>query len=214
MADSSTNMGLTRSRKFFLGANWKCNGTTAFVKDIISHMVNDFWYNPNQLGKLSFANHCCRFYGSTRHASFAPCTSHCVSKCLARGLELLSLRRGSFHWGSFNWRHQGLRYWIRFGRSLWKETVLRRVSRDSCLESQSRCWLFSQSGILYWRIRRTKRPRTDWRGPRLIIVSSKGGWNWLGQDYYCVWTSLGHGHWHYCVCWLNLRSMRVDQRLG
>jgi hypothetical protein len=38
-------------RKYFLGANWKCNGTTAFVKDIISHLINTLQYDPSKLGK-------------------------------------------------------------------------------------------------------------------------------------------------------------------
>jgi len=41
----------TVKRKYFLGANWKCNGSTAFVKDIITHLINSFDYDPNKLGK-------------------------------------------------------------------------------------------------------------------------------------------------------------------
>ena len=40
----------TVKRKYFLGANWKCNGSTAFVKDIITHLINSFDYDPNKLG--------------------------------------------------------------------------------------------------------------------------------------------------------------------
>ena len=40
-----------RPRKFFLGANWKCNGTTAFAKEIVTHLINDFEYDPAKLGK-------------------------------------------------------------------------------------------------------------------------------------------------------------------
>lgn len=39
-------------RRYFLGANWKCNGTTAFVKDIITHLINSFDYDPNKIGKM------------------------------------------------------------------------------------------------------------------------------------------------------------------
>jgi triosephosphate isomerase len=39
-----------RTRKYFLGANWKCNGNTAFVKDIITHLINTLNYDPNRLG--------------------------------------------------------------------------------------------------------------------------------------------------------------------
>ena len=45
------NVETKRKRKYFLGGNWKCNGTTAFCKDIIENMVNDFEYDSNQLGK-------------------------------------------------------------------------------------------------------------------------------------------------------------------
>ena len=38
-------------RRYFLGANWKCNGNTAFVKDIITHLINTFNYDANKLGK-------------------------------------------------------------------------------------------------------------------------------------------------------------------
>ena len=43
------------NRKYFLGANWKCNGTTAFVKDIITHMINGFQFDPSKLGRYSSA---------------------------------------------------------------------------------------------------------------------------------------------------------------
>lgn len=38
-------------RKVFLGANWKSNGTTAFSKDIIQHLINTLSYDPSKLGK-------------------------------------------------------------------------------------------------------------------------------------------------------------------
>jgi len=31
-----------RTRRYFLAANWKSNGTVHFVKDIITNMINDF----------------------------------------------------------------------------------------------------------------------------------------------------------------------------
>ena len=40
-------------RKYFIGANWKCNGTAAFVKDIITHLINTFQYDDNKLGIIS-----------------------------------------------------------------------------------------------------------------------------------------------------------------
>ena len=45
------NVETKRNRKFFLGANWKCNGSTAFCKDIVENMINDFEYDDSQLGK-------------------------------------------------------------------------------------------------------------------------------------------------------------------
>jgi hypothetical protein len=42
-----------RERKFWVGCNWKCNGSVEFIKDSVKHMINDAKYNPNHLGKLS-----------------------------------------------------------------------------------------------------------------------------------------------------------------
>jgi hypothetical protein len=42
-------------RKLFLGANWKSNGTTAFVKDIISHLINTLQYDPSKIGKYNIS---------------------------------------------------------------------------------------------------------------------------------------------------------------
>ena len=39
-----------RQRRYFLGANWKCNGTTAFAKDIVNHLINDLEYDRNKIG--------------------------------------------------------------------------------------------------------------------------------------------------------------------
>ena len=35
-----------------MGANWKCNGSTAFVKDIINNLINSFAYDKSKLGKV------------------------------------------------------------------------------------------------------------------------------------------------------------------
>ena len=43
-------MAEQRQRRYFLGANWKCNGTTAFSKDIVNHLINDLEYDQNKLG--------------------------------------------------------------------------------------------------------------------------------------------------------------------
>lgn len=34
-----------RTRKYWLGANWKCNGSIAFIKDSVNNMLNDLSYN-------------------------------------------------------------------------------------------------------------------------------------------------------------------------
>jgi hypothetical protein len=38
-------------RRYFLGANWKCNGSTLFIKDIITHLINTFEYDTKKMGK-------------------------------------------------------------------------------------------------------------------------------------------------------------------
>ena len=35
----------TLPRKYLVVANWKCNGTTAFVRDIVNNMINDLEYD-------------------------------------------------------------------------------------------------------------------------------------------------------------------------
>jgi hypothetical protein len=45
--------GRPKERKYFLGANWKSNGTTHFVKDIVTNLVNSFEYDPKKLGKAA-----------------------------------------------------------------------------------------------------------------------------------------------------------------
>ena len=51
------NVQTERKRKFFLGANWKCNGTTAFCKDIVENLINDFEYDSSKLGKQPLITH-------------------------------------------------------------------------------------------------------------------------------------------------------------
>ena len=36
-------------RKYCVIANWKCNGTTSFVRDIVQHLVNDLEFDPAKL---------------------------------------------------------------------------------------------------------------------------------------------------------------------
>ena len=50
-------MESARTRKYFLGGNWKCNGNTAFIKDIISHLINTFSYDQKKLGKTNIHSH-------------------------------------------------------------------------------------------------------------------------------------------------------------
>ncbi len=42
------------SRKYFLAANWKCNGSTAFVKDIVSNLINSFTFDKSKLDLMIF----------------------------------------------------------------------------------------------------------------------------------------------------------------
>ena len=48
MNKSQSSKG-TRTRRYFIAANWKSNGTVHFVKDIITNMINDFQYDPKKL---------------------------------------------------------------------------------------------------------------------------------------------------------------------
>jgi hypothetical protein len=43
-----------RTRRYFLGANWKSNGTTQIAKEIITHMINSFEYDPKKIGRWWF----------------------------------------------------------------------------------------------------------------------------------------------------------------
>ena len=38
-----------RTRKYFIGANWKSNGKTHFVKDIVTNLINSFEFDPTKL---------------------------------------------------------------------------------------------------------------------------------------------------------------------
>ena len=38
-----------QTRKYCIVANWKCNGTTQFVRDITSNMINDLEFDTNLL---------------------------------------------------------------------------------------------------------------------------------------------------------------------
>ena len=40
-------------RKHFLAANWKSNGTTAFAKDIVTHLFNTIDFDTSKLGIYS-----------------------------------------------------------------------------------------------------------------------------------------------------------------
>jgi triosephosphate isomerase len=39
-----------RTRKYFIGANWKSNGSTQMVKEMIQYMINEFEYDTNIIG--------------------------------------------------------------------------------------------------------------------------------------------------------------------
>jgi len=38
-----------QARKFCVVANWKCNGTTDFVRDIVTNLINELEYDTNIL---------------------------------------------------------------------------------------------------------------------------------------------------------------------
>lgn len=38
-------------RKYFVGGNWKCNGTLAFVKEMIEGTLNKMEYHHDKVGK-------------------------------------------------------------------------------------------------------------------------------------------------------------------
>ena len=37
------------NRKYCVIANWKCNGTTEFVRDIVTNLINDLKYDADHL---------------------------------------------------------------------------------------------------------------------------------------------------------------------
>lgn len=39
---------MNRQRKYCMIANWKCHGTTDFVRDIVMNLINDLEYSPDQ----------------------------------------------------------------------------------------------------------------------------------------------------------------------
>ena len=46
--------GGVRTRKYFLAANWKSNGNTQFVKEIVGHLINSFEYDPKKIGTNNY----------------------------------------------------------------------------------------------------------------------------------------------------------------
>ena len=40
------------SRKYFVGGNWKCNGTTVSVDDLVKKVLNTMAYNKDRVGKI------------------------------------------------------------------------------------------------------------------------------------------------------------------
>ena len=39
-------------RKYCVVANWKCNGTTDFVREIVTNLINDIEYDENKLDMI------------------------------------------------------------------------------------------------------------------------------------------------------------------
>lgn len=42
-------MNSKQQRKYCVVANWKCNGTTDFVRDIVTNLINDLEYDTDKL---------------------------------------------------------------------------------------------------------------------------------------------------------------------
>lgn len=40
-----------RKRRYWLGCNWKCNGSIEFIKDSVKNMINDVKYSQDHMGK-------------------------------------------------------------------------------------------------------------------------------------------------------------------
>ena len=87
------NVETRRKRKYFLGGNWKCNGTTAFCKDIIENMINDFEYDTNQLGKGElYSDKFDRFNDYARSSTSFTGVSNSERICSCGSTERLCLR--------------------------------------------------------------------------------------------------------------------------
>lgn len=41
-------------RKMFIGGNWKCNGTTEFVKEYTNHLLNDLNWDQDKIDVMVF----------------------------------------------------------------------------------------------------------------------------------------------------------------
>ena len=39
------------TRKYFVGGNWKCNGTMASVKELVQGTLNQMEFNKDKVGK-------------------------------------------------------------------------------------------------------------------------------------------------------------------
>lgn len=39
------------SRKYFVGGNWKCNGTVEKNRELINDVINKLEFDPNRVGK-------------------------------------------------------------------------------------------------------------------------------------------------------------------
>lgn len=46
-------------RHYFVGGNWKCNGTVAFLKDMIENTLNKVDFDPTKVCKSSLVSNLC-----------------------------------------------------------------------------------------------------------------------------------------------------------
>jgi triosephosphate isomerase len=49
MQSKQKTVKVERKRKYFVGANWKCNGTISFAKEIVNHLINDVEYDKSKM---------------------------------------------------------------------------------------------------------------------------------------------------------------------
>ena len=80
-----------RKRSYFVAANWKSNGTTHFVKDIVNNLINSLEYDHSKIGNILNDTQLYRLDLATR------CSPHIA--CLSNG-----------NWQGIGWCLEFVRY--------------------------------------------------------------------------------------------------------